>query len=462
MPTRILLIGGGGREHALAWKLAAEPGINVVIAAPGSDAIAAEPRVQRVAGIDASDGTALVELARREATELAVVGPEAPLAAAVADALRAAGVPTFGPSRVAARIESSKAFCREVANAAGVRMARGAAYSALEPALEAAVQLAAGRGVVIKADGLASGKGVTVCDGPAEAEAALRAIFAAAGPRDEPGNDDPKRPLVVVEERLIGREASLIALCDGRDAVALPAARDHKRLLDGDRGPNTGGMGAYSPLPDVSDELARDILGSVHRPLLAELARRGAPFVGALYAGLMLTDDGPVLLECNARLGDPEAQVILPRLPLPLGPLLLAAATGRLMVAVRALGIVDDLLPTSGLATVGIVLAGGRYPMAPAQGDPIGGLTEAEGLGALVFHAGTRRASGGGYETNGGRILTVVGLGPDVPSARGAAERAAAVISFAGSQRRGDIAADLPAGPPTDLAPTAVAQRVPA
>jgi len=462
MPTRILLIGGGGREHALAWKLAAEPGVNQVIAAPGSEAIAVERRVRRVAEVESSDGPAIVDLARREAVELAVVGPEAPLAAGVADALRAAGVPTFGPSQVAARIESSKAFCRDVAAAAGVRMARGAAYSALEPALAAAAALADHGGVVIKADGLASGKGVTVCDGAGEAEEALRAIFAAADARN--GGPAAGSPRVIVEERLSGREASLIALCDGRDAVALPAARDHKRLLDGDRGPNTGGMGAYSPLPDVSDALAREILDRFHRPLLAKLARRGAPFVGALYAGLILTADGPVLLECNARFGDPETQVILPRLPLPLGPLLLAAATGRLGSAVRALGIGDGLLPASSSATVGILLAGGRYPIAPAQGDPIAGLAEAAGLGALVFHAGTRRAAGGGYETNGGRILTVVGRGPDLPSARRAAERAAEAIAFPGCCRRRDIAADLPAaGQPAPGQPAAaMPERVPA
>jgi phosphoribosylamine--glycine ligase len=471
MPTRILLVGGGGREHALAWKLAAEPGINLIVAAPGSDAIVAEPRVRRAATVDASDGAALVELARREAVELAVVGPEAPLAAGVADALRAAGVPTFGPSRAAARIESSKAFCREVAGAAGIRMARGAAFSALEPALEAAAGLAARGGIVIKADGLAAGKGVTVCDGLAEAEEALRAIFAA--PAAEPSANDgdarpaTRSPRAIVEERLAGREASLIALCDGRDAVALSAARDHKRLLDGDRGPNTGGMGAYSPLPDVPSTLARLIVETVHRPLLAELARRGSPFIGALYAGLMLTDDGPVLLECNARFGDPETQVILPRLPLPLGPLLLAAARGRLASALGALGIVDDLLPATSSATVGIVLAGGDYPAAAARGIPVTGLDEATRRGALVFHAGTRRTADGAYETNGGRILAVVGRGPDLPSARAAAELAADAVSFAGCQRRGDIAAHLPvaADLPGALAaadpPDAIPERVP-
>jgi phosphoribosylamine--glycine ligase len=273
-----------------------------------------------------------------------------------------------------------------------------------------------------------------------------------------------------VEERLDGREASIIALCDGRDAIALPAARDHKRLLDGDRGPNTGGMGAYSPLPDVSSVLAREIVETVHRPLLAELARLGTPFVGALYAGLMLTDDGPVLLECNARFGDPETQVILPRMALPLGPLLLAAARGRLASALGALGIIDDLLPATTSATVGIVLAGGDYPTSAARGIPVAGLADAARLGGLVFHAGTRRTADGSYETDGGRILTVVGRGPDLPSAREAAELAADAISFAGCQRRGDIAADLPAAaelpatdPPAADRPAAAApERVPA
>ena len=248
-------------------------------------------------------------LARATSVELVVVGPEAPLAAGIADALTAAGIPVFGPTSAAARIESSKAFCREVADAAGIPIARGGAFHELEPALDLAAELARpGRGVVVKADGLAAGKGVTVCASADEAEAAIRELFAdAAGlPADA--------PRVVVEERLYGNEASLIAVCDGRDALALPFARDHKRLLDGDAGPNTGGMGAYSPLPDLPDEAADDLVERFHRPVLEELARRGTPFTGALYAGLILTVDGPVLLEFNARFGDPETQVLLPRL----------------------------------------------------------------------------------------------------------------------------------------------------
>ena len=449
MPTRILLVGGGGREHALAWRLAHEPGINLIVVAPGSDAIAAEPWVRRFAGIDPLDGAALVELARSEAVELAVVGPEAPLAAGVADALVAAGVPTFGPTRAAARIESSKAFCRDVAEAAGVRMARGRAFATLAPALEFADALAArGGGVVVKADGLAAGKGVTVCDSGWDAEAALRAVFSepagaqaaarsAAGPRSV----GVPTPRVVVEERLVGREASLVALAAGTDAYVLPAARDHKRIGDGDTGPNTGGMGACSPLPDLPDDVAAELVGRVHRPILAELARRGTPFTGALYAGLMLTPGGPVLLECNARFGDPETQAVLPRLGIPLGPLLLAAARGRLADAVRSYGIDGPVLPATRDAAVAIVLASAGYPAVPRTGVPIDGLAEAAVDGVLVFHAGTSLGDDGRYRTAGGRVLSVVGRGPDLASARVAAEAAAGRIRFEGLQRRHDIGA---------------------
>ncbi len=325
MPTRILIVGSGGREHALAWKLSAEPGINEVIVAPGSDAMTTLPRVRRLASVDPLDGPAVVEAARSTSAELVVIGPEAPLAAGVADALVAAGIAVFGASAAAARIESSKAFCHEIAAAAGVPMARSGAFTDAATAIDFARALDAdGRGVVVKADGLAAGKGVTVADDLDEAIAAIR-VAATAG-------------TVVIEERLEGREASLIAICDGRDALALPIARDHKRLGDGDAGPNTGGMGAVSPLPDLPDAAADHLLERFHRPILAELARRGTPFRGALYAGLMLTADGPVLLECNARFGDPETQAIVPRLAVPLGPLLLAAARGGLADAVRPAG----------------------------------------------------------------------------------------------------------------------------
>jgi phosphoribosylamine--glycine ligase len=420
-PTRVLVVGAGAREHALAWKLAAEPGVNEVLVVPGSDAIAREPRV-RCEPVDPIDPSAVVSAARRFAAELVVVGPEAPLAAGVADALAVAGFAVFGPTAAAARIETSKGFCREIAEAARVPMARGRAFAETDPsaALAYAMGLSADGRVVVKADGLAAGKGVAVCDGLDEAAAAISA----------------QQGRIIVEERLSGSEASVIALCDGESAVALPIARDHKRLGDGDTGPNTGGMGAYSPLADLPDDAAEAILDTVHRPVLAELARRGVPFRGALYAGLMLTPAGPRLLEFNARFGDPETQVIMPRLAGPLGPLLLAAARGRLRgVATPA---------TLPIATVGIVLAASGYPDEPERGDAIPGLDSVDEDASLVFHAGTV-ATTDGWRTNGGRVLTVVGRGPDVAAARAIAEATADRIAWPGAQRRRDIgaAADL-------------------
>jgi phosphoribosylamine--glycine ligase len=326
-------------------------------------------------------------------------------------------------------------------------MARAGAFAALQPARAlAAVLAAAGEGVVVKADGLAAGKGVTVCDTLDEAEAALAEIFA-------DGDASDGRPRVVVEERLRGLEASVIAICDDRDALALPAARDHKRLGDGDSGPNTGGMGAYSPLPDLDDEAVAGVVARFHRPALAELARRGTPFGGALYAGLIMTPDrGPVLLEFNARFGDPETQAILPRVAVPLAPLLLAAARRRLGTAASALGTAGALVPAVPGAAVAIVLATREYPSASSAGDRIDGLAAATEAGALVFHAGTRRAADGTWETDGGRALAVVGLGADLASARASAETAADSVSFPGSRRRRDIAAPTPAASPAATA----------
>jgi phosphoribosylamine--glycine ligase len=425
-PTRILIVGGGAREHALAWKLAAEPGVNEVVVAPGSDAIALEPRVRREAAVDPLDPAAVVEIARRRSVELAVIGPEGPLAAGVSDALAAAGVAVFGPTAAAARIETSKAFCHDVAAVVGVPMARAATFTPGER--DAAIDWAGaelGRpgssGVVVKADGLASGKGVTVCDTLDVAVEAIRSLARSGG-------------ALVLEERLAGREASVIAVTDGRIALALPSARDHKRLLDGDGGPNTGGMGAYSPVPELDDAAVDDIVATIHRPILAELAARGAPFRGFLYAGLILTSDGPRLLECNARLGDPEAQVILPRLAGPLAPTLLAAAQGRLPGG-------QTTLPTMPGAAVGVVLAAGDYPAGVDRGSPIAGLAELRSGPTLTFHAATVAGSDGGWSTNGGRVLTVVGRGPTLADARQRAEAAADAIAWRGMQRRRDIAA---------------------
>jgi phosphoribosylamine--glycine ligase len=432
MPTQILVVGGGGREHALAWKLAHEPGVNRVVVAPGSQAIAEEPRVTIRPDVDPLDGSALVRLAKSASVELAVIGPEAPLAAGVADDLREAGISTFGPSKAAARIESTKAFCHEIAAAAGVPMADARVFSSPGPARSWVGEIAGGgRGAVVKADGLAAGKGVFVCADVESAERALDELFAS-------GRSDT----VLIEERLSGREASVIVLSDGRDCVALPAARDHKRLRDGDAGPNTGGMGAYSPVPDLPDATIDAIVAAFHRPALAELARRGTPFVGALYAGLMLTDHGPVLLEFNARLGDPETQVILPRLGIALGPLLLACARGQLGSVLHGSGATQ--ISTIRSATVGIVLAAEGYPARPRTGDAVEGL-DAVPSDALVFHSGTTRdETSGRWRTNGGRIVTVVGTGSDLAAARAAADRAADAISFPGLQRRHDIALDVP------------------
>lgn len=432
MPTRVLIVGAGGREHAIAWKLASEPGINAVYVAPGSAAMENEARVRALRGVDPLDGGSVLAAARQVAAELVVIGPEAPLAAGVADDLRLAGIRVFGPSRAAARIESSKAFCHDVALAAGVRMPRFGSFTDPASAAEfARIVGDDGRGVVIKADGLAAGKGVTVADDIDEALAAIdRLALDASG----------AEPFVVIEERLRGREASLIAIADGRDVLAMPLARDHKRLLDGDAGPNTGGMGAFSPLPDLDDDAIEGLLDTFHRPLLAELARRGSPFIGALYAGLILTDEGPVLLECNARFGDPETQAIMPRLAGPIGPLLLAAAGRDLRAAATAAGIRGSVVPTLPGAAVAIVLAAAGYPDAVLRGDAISGLDAADEIGNLVFHAGTRRDVDGTYLTNGGRVLAVVGRGADLAAAADRADAAAALVSFRGAQRRTDIA----------------------
>lgn len=435
MPTRVLIVGAGGREHAIAWKLASEPGINAVVVAPGSAAMEDEPRVSALPGVDPLDGSSVLAAARRVAAELVVIGPEGPLAAGIADQLRGAGFAVFGPDRRAARIETSKAFCHDVAAAAGVRMPRSGAFSDARAATAFARDIGAGgRGVVVKADGLAAGKGVTVADDIRDAIDAIDRL----APDGSGGST--LEPFVVVEERLRGPEASLIALTDGRDVLAMPPARDHKRLLDGDEGPNTGGMGAYSPLPDLDDQAIEGLLDAFHRPLLAELARRGSPFIGALYAGLILTDDGPVLLECNARFGDPETQAIMPRLATPIGPLLLAAAKRRLRAAASSAGIGGSVLPTLPGAAVAIVLAASGYPEAVRRGDPIVGLDAVIDHGDLVFHAGTRREADGMYLTNGGRVVAVVGRGIDLAAAADRAEIGARLVSFRGAHRRTDIA----------------------
>ena len=421
---RVLVIGSGAREHALAWRLAGESEVGHVLCAPGNPLMSDVAQV--LPDVSLGDQTALVELARTERMDLVVVGPEAPLVAGLADELGAAGIACFGPSAAAAGLEGSKAFAREICAVAGVAMAHGRAFVDLAPAVAFADSL--GGRVVVKADGLAAGKGVTMCQSLPEAADALRDAlhgerFGAAGHR------------VVVEEWLEGVEASVIAMCDGRRAAVLPAARDHKRLGEADSGPNTGGMGAYSPVPEIDDETLRSIASTVFEPVLAEMTWRGTPFRGALFAGLMLTAGGPRVLEFNVRLGDPETQAIMPRLAAPLAPLLLASAMGELPAP-------TSIVEVEPGATVALTLASAGYPEHPRSGDTIQGLDAAREAGALVFGAGVRTGGRDGLDglvTAGGRVLTVVGRGPDVDAAARTAHAAAELVTFEGKVVRHDI-----------------------
>jgi len=398
--VRVLLIGSGGREHALAWKLRQSPRLDELHAAPGNPGIA---QLGECHPVRAEDGEGLLDLARSLDADLVVVGPEAPLVSGVADELRHAGVTVFGPSRAAAQIEGSKTFAKEVMRTAGVPTAETLAV-ARPPC-------------VIKVDGLAAGKGVFVCPDQTTLDEALQA----AGRLGQP---------IVIEELLEGEEVSLFAVADGSDAVALAPARDYKRVGDGNTGPNTGGMGAYSPVTELTADDVDQLLATVHRPVLAELANRGVPFVGLLYAGLMLTEEGPKVLEFNCRFGDPETQSILPRLE---GDFLgaLAAAAGGELAGVE--------LAASADAAVTVVLAAGNYPERSDTGSEIAGIEEAEADGALVFHAGTA-LRGERLVTNGGRILGVTGTGPTIAEARERAYAGCERITFAGARYRADIA----------------------
>ena len=395
---RVLVVGSGGREHALAWSLSRGAGLAELHAAPGNPGIAALAHCHPVR---ADDQPALVSLARELRIDLVVVGPEAPLVAGLADELRHRGIAVFGPSATAARIEGSKSFAKEVMDAAGVPTAQ--TLPVARPPC------------VLKLDGLAAGKGVWVCRSEEELQSALQV----ANAFDQPFH---------VEELLEGPELSLFAVAAGEVAVPFPPARDYKRIGDGDTGANTGGMGSFSPLPDVPDGDAQEILETVHLPVLRELARRGTPFQGLLYAGLMRTEDGLRVIEFNCRFGDPETQSLLPRLESDLLPLLAGDLSQPPDVADRA--------------AVTVVLSGAAYPERGDQGTPIDGGEDAEGSGALVFHAGTALHDGR-LVTNGGRILDVVGVGDTAEAARSAAYEAAARIDFAGMHLRTDIAADV-------------------
>jgi phosphoribosylamine---glycine ligase len=398
--VKVLIVGSGGREHALAWKLAQSPLLTELHAAPGNPGIAA---LGHCHPLRADDAEAVLGLARALDIDLVVVGPEVPLVAGLVDDLRHSGVAVFGPSAAAAAIEGSKRFAKEVMRAAGVPTAR----ELPEPVAPC----------VLKADGLAAGKGVVICLTQPEVEAGLAELDGLPGP-------------LVVEELLEGPEVSVFALCDGVTALALPAARDFKRAYDGDAGPNTGGMGSYAPVPGLDAADVEELVDLTCRPVLAELAARGAPFTGTLFAGIMLTPDGPRVLEYNCRFGDPETQSLLPLVGGDLLPALAAAAAGDLS------GIALESIES---AAVTVVLVAGDYPAAGDQGSEITGVAEAEAAGAVVFHAGTA-LRGGRLVTNGGRILNVTAVGDDLAGARALAYAAADRISWSGVRRRDDIA----------------------
>ncbi|MEL5961157.1 phosphoribosylamine--glycine ligase [Streptomyces sp. CLV115] len=409
---KVLVIGGGAREHALCRSLSLDPDVTALYCAPGNAGIA---EVAELHPVDALDGDAVARLATDLGAELVVVGPEAPLVAGVADAVRAAGIPCFGPSGEAARLEGSKAFAKDVMAGAGVPTARS--YVCTTPAEIDAALDAFGAPYVVKDDGLAAGKGVVVTD---DVEAARAHALAC--------------DRVVIEEFLDGPEVSLFAITDGTTVLPLQPAQDFKRALDGDEGPNTGGMGAYSPLPWADPKLVDEVLESVLQPTVDELRRRGTPFSGLLYAGLAITSRGVRVIEFNARFGDPETQVVLARLKTPLAGVLLGSANGTL----------DELPPLKWRddAAVTVVIASHNYPGTPRTGDPIEGLDDVaaqDAPHAYVLHAGTRR-QGDTIVSAGGRVLSVTATGKDLAGARERAYTAAARIRLDGSHLRTDIA----------------------
>jgi phosphoribosylamine--glycine ligase len=415
--VRALVIGTGAREHAIVKALAADPAVEAVIAAPGNPGMDAIAQCERLPG-GILDGPGVAELARQRGADLVVIGPEAPLVAGVADAVRGAGIPCFGPSAEAARLEGSKAFAKEVMAAAEVPTALAHVCST-EAEVEQALD-ALGAPHVVKDDGLASGKGVVVTSDRDEALAHARTCLDKEGGR------------VVVEEFLDGPEASVFVLCDGRTALPLAPAQDFKRVGDDDQGPNTGGMGAYSPLDWAPTALTDEVVTRIAQPTLDEMRRRGTPFVGVLYVGLALTSRGARVIEFNARFGDPETQVVLARLETPLGGLLLAAANGEL----------DSVAPLrwSDQHAVTVVVAAHGYPGSTRSGDPIGGLEDVGGVPtAYVMHAGTAQGEDGRLTSAGGRVLSVVALGNSLAQARERVYDAVKRISLEGSHHRTDI-----------------------
>ncbi|MDJ0961651.1 MAG: phosphoribosylamine--glycine ligase [Acidimicrobiia bacterium] len=420
---RILLLGGGAREHAIGWKLAHSPNLEVLISAPGNPGLARLGAI--VPGFDVTDAEAVADFAVANAIDLVVVGPEAPLAAGVVDALAAAGIDAFGPTKAGAQLEASKAFAKDVMRRANVPTAKAWTFTDVNDAI--AHLEASEPPYVIKADGLAAGKGVLVTEDLIAAQSWARLCI--------DGHFGDAGATVVVEEHLDGEELSVLALCDGTRAVALEPARDYKRLLDGDTGPNTGGMGCYSPVADMPEDIVEHVLDHVIDPVLEVMAEDGIKYKGFLYAGMMLTRTGPKVLEFNCRLGDPETQVILPRLDEDFLELLIAANEGNLP---------DRQLRFSDTAAVGVVLAAAGYPESPERGVPITGSRELHAEPDVhIFHAGTKLTVDG-LVSNGGRVLNVVGRGPDVATARAAAYRAAETVDFPGKQYRSDIAKRAP------------------
>jgi len=415
---RVLVVGSGAREHALCWKLGREQGVSEVLCAPGNAGIA---RLVRCLDVDPAQPRALVDLVARERVDFTVIGPELPLTRGAVDVLTAAGHPVCGPTRTAAALESSKAFAKALMARHGVPTARFAACDSADAARDVLRRGDFGYPVVLKADGLAAGKGVIIAEDHATAEAAIRAMM-----EDRRFGDAGAH--LVIEEFLRGREASFFVLTDGEHVRVLPSAEDHKRAFDRDEGPNTGGMGAFSPSPLVTDDVAARILDEIVGPTLRGMAAEGHPYRGFLYVGLMLTETGPKVIEFNARLGDPETQVVLPRIDEDLLPHLRASADGTLQPGVCR---------TRSDRVVGVVLASGGYPEAFDTGLPIEGL-DLVPAGALVFHAGTAERDGR-LVTSGGRVLTVVGSGADFAAARSRAYDAVSRISFERMHCRRDI-----------------------
>ncbi|MBB4086522.1 phosphoribosylamine--glycine ligase [Sphingomonas carotinifaciens] len=410
----VLLLGSGGREHALAWKLAQSPGLDTLYAAPGNPGIAAHATCVPLA---ATDHAAVIAFARDHAIGLVVIGPEAPLVDGLADSLRAAGIPVFGPSKAAAQLEGSKGFTKDLCARANIPTAGYLRVSSLEAAATA-LDTTFGLPVVIKADGLAAGKGVTIAFTKDEARAALADLFSVSGAE------------VVIEEFLDGEEASLFVLTDGTALLPFGSAQDHKRVGDGDTGPNTGGMGAYSPARVLTPELEALAIDTIVRPTVDTLREEGTPFSGVLYAGLMLTAQGPKLIEYNARFGDPECQVLMTRLDGDLLGVMLAVAQGRLA---------EHPAPTfSPEPALTVVMAAAGYPGTPKSGGGIDNLAAAEATGATVFQAGTRM-DGDRLVASGGRVLAVTARGASVADAQAAAYRAVDAITFPDGFCRRDI-----------------------